>query len=83
MGGGEIAGGLVQDKVDWGKRCRQRLAVHDDVVVRRIDPGAQFSDDLAVDSNLSLENHLLAGTPRADASVGHDFLQSFGLYQSR
>jgi hypothetical protein len=83
MGGGEVARRLVQDKVDWRGGGCQGLAVHDNVVVQWIYPGAQLGDDLAVDPHPSLADQFFTGAPGTDATARHCFLQSFGFHESR
>jgi hypothetical protein len=56
------------------------LVIYGDLVVRLVDSGAQFGDDLPVDLNPTLTDQFLAGAPGAHTSASHDFLQTFGFH---
>lgn len=53
---------------------RQGRAVDLDAIGSGIDPDGIFGNDLAIDGDAKLFDELIAGTARADASLGEGFV---------
>jgi hypothetical protein len=61
----------------FGDARLKDLAVHADLVARRVNLDTQLGDDLAVDRDPAGLDHLVAGPPRGNARVSHHLVQSF------
>ena len=67
--------GLLTAKYDE-LGLRQDFAIDADLVRKRIDAGAELGDDLAIDFDATVEDHLLALAAAGDAGSGENFLQT-------
>jgi hypothetical protein len=65
---------LVEDKVYIGLRSTQMFAVHLDMILIRINLGAEFLHDMAVDRHAPGRNELLGLAPRRQPGTGDKFL---------
>ena len=72
--GGDGADRLVEH-VDDPLRMRQSLTIDPDLLTKRIDPGSQFGDDLAIDFDAALSDQLLAAAAAPEAGGGQHLLQ--------
>ena len=54
------------------------FAIHGDLVVERVNFGAELADNLAVDLHTAVENELFAGAPGSNAGIGEEFLEAEG-----
>jgi hypothetical protein len=68
---------LVHLDVDMAVGDAQGLAVDEYLVGGWVHLDAHFADDAAVDLDVTVEDHLLAGAAAANAGCGHDFVESF------
>jgi hypothetical protein len=69
------AAGLVDGQIDVALRSRD-LAIHSDLILVRLDFGAQFPDDTAVYCDFSLQNQALGSAAGCHAGVGEGLLKS-------
>jgi hypothetical protein len=53
-----------------------RLAIHPDLIVKRINLAAELADNVAIDLHPALENKLLPRPPRSDAGIREKFLKA-------
>src|SRR5262249_25505958 len=75
--GRNVALGLVDGVIDAPLGV-DLLAVDGDLLLVRVDAGAQLADDLVVDGDAALEDQLLARPPRPDPGVREDLLEPLG-----
>jgi hypothetical protein len=73
---GDVAARLVEDDIA-ASRVRDQHPIHFDLLALRVDLGAKFGDDMAVDSYPTREDHLLRLAPRCHPARGQHTLQSF------
>ena len=74
--GRHVAARLVEQDVPVARGDANTLAVHADVVVRRVGPGAELTDRHAVHRHAPVQDERLGGAPRGDAGGGEDLLQA-------
>ena len=75
MVGAQIAARLVHQPIDRPLGMN-RFSVHGDFVGVRIDFGAELANRLTVDANSAGGHQLFALSPRADAGMSQDFMQT-------
>src|SRR5262249_12667275 len=75
LAGADAAAGFVERDVKFAPGA-DRLAVHGDAIVQRIDLDAELADDVAVHRDAAVENDLFTGAPGRDAGFGEKFLQT-------
>jgi hypothetical protein len=73
---GHIARGFVQSDINMGLGRFHRFSVDLDPIRFRIDTGAEFDDNAAVDGNPSGCDVFLAPAARTDAGGGKKFLKA-------
>src|SRR5260221_8921455 len=78
--GGDVALGLVEQKIVVPLRAVQKLSVDADVVGLRIGFAAEFGHNLAVDLHGSGGDEFLGGSSGSDSGGSDNLLQTFSRH---